>query len=350
MSPKQSSSDVPGAARARRRWRVAAADGHGPRRVATASGPDPSRAGQRVSGFQRTRLLNAALGLTSAGGWEAATVTAVVTEAGVSRKTFYDLFTDREDCLMALLDEFFSWIAAVLAPVWEAQGSFTERLRGALVAALGFLDSDRAAGALVIAYLVGRGPRRPELRARVLEHLHEAVDEGRLQATARSELSPLTAEVVVGGVLAVLDARLHEPSRDLFALANPLLWMIVLPYLGPGAARRELRRVVPTCPEMSAPPADDPLGGLNMRITYRTGRVLEVIAQSPGASNAAVATEAGITDPGQISRLLARLAGFGLIENVGPWQSAGGPKAWCLTGDGERLEAALTRKSVAGRR
>ena len=61
MSPKQLSSGVPGTARARRRWRVAAADGPGPRRVAAASGPDASRAGQPVSEFQRTRLLNAAL-------------------------------------------------------------------------------------------------------------------------------------------------------------------------------------------------------------------------------------------------------------------------------------------------
>jgi AcrR family transcriptional regulator len=339
MSPKQSSNDVPSAPRARRRWRAAAVDRSGPR-----------RSGQRVSELQRARLLNAALGLASADGWEAATVTAVVTDAGVSRKTFYDLFTDREDCLMALLDESFSRLAAVVVPVWQAPGSFAERLRGALVAALGFLDSDIATGGLLIAYLVGRGPRRPELRTHVLQHLHEAVDEGRLQARARSELSLLTAELVVGGVLAVLDGRLHESPRQLLTLANPLLWMIVLPYLGRGAGQRELRRPVPTSQMMSGPPAGDPLSGLNIRLTYRTERVLEVIAQSPGASNTAVAAEAGITDPGQISKLLGRLAGFGLIENVGPWQSTRGPKAWRLTGDGERLETALRRKAVAGRR
>jgi AcrR family transcriptional regulator len=339
MSPKQSSSDVSGAARSQRRWRVAA-----PARAAH------RQAEQRVSAFQRTRLLNAALGLASAGGWEAATVTAVVSEAGVSRKTFYDLFADREDCLTALLDESFTRIAAVVAPAWEAQGGFAQRLRGALVAALGFLDSDRATGALVIRYLLGCGPRRPELRARVLARLHEAVDEGRSQATARVGLSPLTAEIVVGGVLAVLDARLHEPQCRLLALANPLLWMIVLPYLGRGAGQRELGRAVLDRSVIPGPPADDPLSGLNMRLTHRTARVLEVIAQSPGGSNAAVATEAGITDPGQISKLLARLAGFGLIENVGPWQSAGGPKAWRLTGDGERLEAALQRRAATGGR
>jgi AcrR family transcriptional regulator len=339
MSPKQSSSEVSGVAQVRRRWRAAA-----PAR------PVPGRAGRRVSAFQRTRLLNAALGLASAGGLQAATVTAVVAEAGVSRKTFYEQFTDREDCLMALLDESVSRIAAVVGPAWEAQGNFAERLRGTLVAALGLLESDRAAGELVVAYLVGRGPRQPELRARVLERLHEAVDEGRLQATGRSEPSPLTAELVVGGVLAVLDARLHEPSQQLIALANPLLCMIVLPYLGPEAGRRELRRAALVCPVTPRPPADDLLSRLNMRLTYRTGRVLEVIAQSPGASNASVATEAGITDPGQISKLLARLAGFGLIENVGPWQSTAGPKAWRLTGDGEQLEAALRRKTLTGRR
>ncbi len=41
-----------------------------------------------------------------------------------------------------------------------------------------------------------------------------------------------------------------------------------------------------------------------MRLTYRTARVLEGVAGEPGISNRVVAEHAGISDPGQVSKLL----------------------------------------------
>jgi AcrR family transcriptional regulator len=338
MSPEQPSSEVLRAAQPRRRWRVTGN-----------ARPTRRAAARRVSEFQRARLLNATLELASIGGYEAVTVTAVVSRAGVSRKTFYDLFKDRDDCLSALLSETLSKIATAVRPAWESEGTWSERLRAALIAALAFLDSDRAAGALVIAYLTGRGPRGLQLRTAVLERLHQAVEEGRSEVAPRYQFSPLTAEFLVGGVLAIVDARLRERQRELADLSNPLTWMILLPYLGPAAAGAELKRAAPMHEVAPGAPTVDPLRKLGMRLTYRTARVLEAVARAPGASNAAVASGAGVTDQGQISKLLARLAGLGLIENVGPGQAAGASNAWRLTDDGERLESAIRRKSGAGR-
>ena len=53
-----------------------------------------------------------------------------------------------------------------------------------------------------------------------------------------------------------------------------------------------------------------------MRLTYRTARVLEGVAARPGASNREVAERAGIQDPGQVSKLLARLERLGLLANT----------------------------------
>ena len=52
-----------------------------------------------------------------------------------------------------------------------------------------------------------------------------------------------------------------------------------------------------------------------MRLTYRTVRVLMVIAEQPGASNREIAEGSGIADQGQISKLLDRLARLDLVEN-----------------------------------
>jgi DNA-binding IclR family transcriptional regulator len=72
-----------------------------------------------------------------------------------------------------------------------------------------------------------------------------------------------------------------------------------------------------------------------MRLTYRTARVLEGIAEHPGASNRQVGDHAGISDPGQVSKLLARLERLELLSNnTGGGRVLGEPNAWTLTAKG----------------
>lgn len=85
-----------------------------------------------------------------------------------------------------------------------------------------------------------------------------------------------------------------------------------------------------------------------MRITYRTVRVLMTIAADPGASNRRIAAEAGISDQGQVSKLLARLEHLGLIENRGEGPVKGAPNAWALTARGVQVQQAITVHTAAG--
>jgi DNA-binding IclR family transcriptional regulator len=85
-----------------------------------------------------------------------------------------------------------------------------------------------------------------------------------------------------------------------------------------------------------------------MRVTGRTLMVVEAIGKLPGASNREVATAAGITDQGQISKLLARLERLGLIENTGHGHLSGEPNAWHLTPLGERVTTQLNFNVPAG--
>ena len=69
-----------------------------------------------------------------------------------------------------------------------------------------------------------------------------------------------------------------------------------------------------------------------MRLTYRTAQVLE--SASPGSRGSAtgvVAERAGVTDQGQISKLLARLERLGLAANGGNGHAKGEANAWTLT-------------------
>jgi AcrR family transcriptional regulator len=92
----------------------------------------------------------------------------------------------------------------------------------------------------------------------------------------------------------------------------------------------------------------DPLEGLGGRVTYRTLRVLAAVAELGAGgsypSNREVAEHAGIADQGQIARVLARLAGLGVVERVGGRPVRGEANAWRLTDWGVAV-----REAVEGR-
>lgn len=81
---------------------------------------------------------------------------------------------------------------------------------------------------------------------------------------------------------------------------------------------------------------------VSVRLTYRTMCTLAVIAAQRGLSNSEISARVGISDQGQISKLLARLARHGLIENTGAGRPRGMSNAWRLTRDGEQLERRIS--------
>jgi DNA-binding IclR family transcriptional regulator len=75
-------------------------------------------------------------------------------------------------------------------------------------------------------------------------------------------------------------------------------------------------------------------------------RVLTVIGAQSGLRNTQVAERAGISDQGQVSKLLARLQRLGLIENTGAGHAGGGANAWRLTREGRELRRKIERASA----
>jgi AcrR family transcriptional regulator len=299
---------------------------------------------EHVGEIQRLRILTAMAEVASERGVGAATVARVVARAGVSRRTFYDLFEDREACFLAAFELALLQAGRDVLPAWGVPGVWRERIRAALTALLVFLDEQPALARLCVVQALGAGPEALERRGEVLLALTGAVDEGRGEARRGVDPPPLTADGVIGGVLSVIHTRLRENSDEpLTGLLGELMSMIVLPYLGPGAARKELGRPTPLLllQTRGAPRRGDPLEGLEMRITYRTVRVLMVIAAYPAASNRQVAEHAGIHDQGQVSKLLTRLQHLRLIDNQGVGPAKGGANAWQLTSKGRQVEQAI---------
>ncbi len=306
----------------------------------------------RVIEIQRSRLLAAAASVVDERGFSHTTVAHITERARVSRRTFYDLFDDREDCLLAVFEDAVGLVrrevlavAGVAGPDWRA------RVRAGLWTILSFLDREPVLARVCVVQTLRSGTRPLERREEVLAELARVLDEGRGESARAGACPPLTAEGLVGAVSTILYGRLSRHGRvPLTSLFGELMEMIVLPYLGPAAARKEHTRATPASVPVSGISGAqagilvgdghgvrDPLADLPMRLTYRTARALEAVADSPGVSNRVVGEQAGVSDQGQISRLLSRLQRLGLVANNGEGHSRGEANAWTLTPTGRRV-------------
>jgi AcrR family transcriptional regulator len=287
-------------------------------------------------------------------GYSGTSVADVTSRARVSRRTFYELFPDREACLVAALEDALGALQRELAAV-GLEGLWRERVRMGLWRILAFFDREPVLAKVCVVQALRGGPRVLERREAILAGLAGVVDEGRGERARGGECSALTAEGLVGAAFGIVYTRLLKGQRQpLTDLCGELMGMIVLPYLGPAAARREQEALAPRAitshmarrPVWPDLPVADPLESVPMRLTYRTSRVLEGVAELTGRgsapSNREVGDFAGIQDPGQVSKLLRRLERLGLLANAGGGRAKGEPNAWRLTSQGELVARSIS--------
>ena len=262
-------------------------------------------------------------------------VKTVATHAGLPEGAFYEVFQSADECYRAAFEEGVARISRGVLAAVGGQERWLERIRLGLVALLAFLDDEPQWARLLIVEAQTAGVA-VAIRQRIFAALAECVNEGR-EETSKGASGPgepaLTDELVLGGLLSVLHARVADPSRGpLVELAPALLSFIVTSYLGRAAASKALMRRSPGGDRAPLDATQRPI-----RATARTMMVLGAITQVPLSSNREIAEAAGLADEGQASKLLGRLEERGLIENLGLGQVRGEPNAWLLTPYGRRV-------------
>jgi AcrR family transcriptional regulator/DNA-binding MarR family transcriptional regulator len=311
--------------------------------------PTPGGSHPQVAEIQRARLFSATIRAVDELGYSNTSVAHITSRARVSRRTFYDLFCDREACVVAALDDVIALIEREILTT-ELDGLvWRERVRLGLWRILSFFDREPAIARVCVVQALRGGPQILQVREALLGRLTAVVDEG-CKENARAEgCGSLTAEGLVGAAFSIVYTRLlRRDPEPLTGLLGELTGLIVLPYLGPAVARREQARSVPEPVPSSERSsgrerlASDPLAGISIRLTYRTTRVLQYVAGDPGASNRQIADHTGIADQGQVSKLLSRLERIGLLVNRGKPRPKGEANAWELTDTGRQVAQVVT--------
>ncbi len=199
-----------------------------------------------VRSSQRGRLLGAIAEVVAEKGYPASTVGDVVARARVSRKTFYQHFTGKEECFLAAYDVEVDLLLARLAAAEREHEAWVERLAASIRAYLRTLAEKPAFARTFLLEINAAGPRALDRRGRV--HRRFASRLMRLQSEARRErpdlpvLTEPVALALVGGVAELVSECVRTGRLGQLPGLEPALMRLhvaVLGAPGPDALRAE---------------------------------------------------------------------------------------------------------------
>jgi AcrR family transcriptional regulator len=196
-----------------------------------------------VSAVQRERLVAAMLRAASELGYREANVQDVIERAGVSRPTFYEHFSNKEDCFLAAFDATAARLRdRVAAAVRKGGDSLRDRLRFGMETLLHFATTEPDAARTLVVEARAANVEAAQRRDELLEHFSGCIDaQVRELLPDAPSYSPITAAGIVGGVEALLYSRLCKGELDdLDSLLPSAMYFLVLPFEGHEAASEEL--------------------------------------------------------------------------------------------------------------
>jgi AcrR family transcriptional regulator len=160
-------------------------------------------------------------------GFAKVTVADVISRAGVSRETFYENFSDKEDCFIAALDEGARVLHEILASVvTSGTGEPLERLDRMLKAYLNTLAGERAFAKAFLIDAYGAGQRatlrRIELQRQFVNLVAEIFNSTEPDAPGRFACEALVASISSMVTVRVGSGRLDE----LPALREPIIELV----------------------------------------------------------------------------------------------------------------------------
>jgi len=182
--------------------------------------------------------------VVSTRGYPDTRVVDVIGVAGVSRKTFYELFESKEDCFLAAYDALLENLLAEATDAFESQSGarWAERIGAALEVLLVHLSRHPDEARFAIVEVLAAGPKALARRDSALRQFTGFLEPGRSETSV--ELPGITSLAVAGGINEILYSEiLHGAVSRLPSRLPDLMFWVALPFLGAEAAAAERERL-----------------------------------------------------------------------------------------------------------
>ncbi len=182
-----------------------------------------------VAANQRERILSAVAQAAAELGYAEMSVEAIIARAGISRRTFYEHFRNKEDAFLAAYN---AAVRLVVRHIWHAYFQETTaqaRLRAGIGAFMQFLASEPEFARMCIVEVLAAGPRAIARRNETMRMFAEIIEGNIHELVPSCRRAALTAETIVGGIHEVAFNRiLADRIDELPGLADDLLVAILM--------------------------------------------------------------------------------------------------------------------------
>ncbi len=191
-----------------------------------------------VESSQRERLLAAAARVTGSRGYESTTVADILTAAGVGRETFYELFDDRRDCVLAAHAALLDVLVEQVRDAYGGPGRWVERCRSMIASLLDWLAADAVAARFLVVELAAVGPEFTERFEATFDRLVATLDEGLPSDLPQADFPLPATSFAVGAVIARVYGEIAAGRAANLGLVAPnLTYEVLVPFLGEAPAR-----------------------------------------------------------------------------------------------------------------
>ena len=182
-----------------------------------------------VAANQRERILSAVVQATAELGYADMSVETIIARAGVSRRTFYEHFKNKEVAFLAAYDAVVDQIVRRVQRAYLQQATALERLRAGLGAYLEFLASEPEIARMGVVEVLAAGPRALARRNDALQLFAEIIEDNIRQLVPSIHRPELTAETIVGGIYEIVFSRiLAGRTAELPGMTDHLLIAVLM--------------------------------------------------------------------------------------------------------------------------
>jgi AcrR family transcriptional regulator len=178
----------------------------------------------------------------------------VIAVAGVSRRTFYDHFANKEEAFLAAYELVLDQLLTGVTSAFASGETWTSRVRRGLAAFLNLLASEPVLAQVCVVEALAAGPRALARRTAAMEAFQALIQPPPDDALATSSAPPVAVEAIVGGIYEVIYSRVtSHRTQELPSLLPSLLHSALLPFVGAEVAEAEYQRTTLSAAHRAVP-------------------------------------------------------------------------------------------------
>jgi AcrR family transcriptional regulator len=184
----------------------------------------------------RSRLLAATVDSVAERGYLATTIGTITSHAGVSRRTFYRHFADKEDSFLSAYDLAVDWLEREAGRVAAGQ-TWSAGVKAVVEIVLSLLAADPRLARICAVEIFPAGPAAVARQEAMVDRLCLPLRAGRDEGPLGARLPPELEQILIGGALSLIARHANGGAADqLDELGPGLTHFLLAPYLGAAPA------------------------------------------------------------------------------------------------------------------